>query len=352
MGLKEMRKIPYEKAFTARERMLFLRQLATILRSGLPILQALEILRLRLDKKLQLLCYHLHSLLRHGKSLADAMEEEERFFPPLAIQLVRAGEISGQLNPILEELATYYQEQEELRSFVLKAALYPLFLLAAALGVLLFFLLYVLPILASVYESMQLKPSASMAWLLSVHAWLGEHPLLLFSALLLAAVFLRSKGRKIFLWLFSRGRCGNFYSLLHEVRFCKLLALLLDSGLSITVAVATIAATMEGSKFAPQISLLNTKLLRGADIDASMAKVEGLFSPLTLDLIHVGAATGSLPKMLREAARIGQEDLHAKAEKFKELLAPLLLSVAALLIGSVICAVLGPLLEMLSALPQ
>ncbi|MGM9528679.1 MAG: type II secretion system F family protein [Phascolarctobacterium sp.] len=347
-----MIKIFHRQAYTWRERILFLRQLALILQSGLPILQAMELLRKRLDKRLQLMCLHLHQLLGHGSSLAEAMAQEQQFFPTLAVQLVQAGELSGQLGAVLNELADYYQQQEQLRSFIWKAAMYPLFLLTAALGVLLFFLLYVLPMLASVYRGMRLQPNGSMELLLRVHDFLVNNPLLIAGMLVATVMLARFYGKRLLLWLLGKPWCGNFYGLLCEIRFCKLLALLLDSGLSITIAVQAIAKTMAESPYQQQLLLLDSRLQRGADITASLAGMRGLLSPLTLDLVSVGAATGCLPQMLREAARLGQQDMQSKIAKLREVLAPLLLLLAAGVIAAVVCAVLGPLLEMLSALPQ
>ena len=349
---EEVIKILHRRGYTSMERMLFLRQLALILQSGLPLLQGMELLRRRLHKRLRLLCYHVYQLLQHGSSLAEAMEQEPLFFAPLTVQLVRAGELSGQLHAVLEELASYYQQQEELRGHVIKAALYPLFLLAAAGCVLLFFLLYILPVLANVYAGMGIKPTGSMAALLGAHAWLWDNAGLALGAALCLGMGLWRYGRKIGSWLLSRSWCGNFYYLLYEIRFCKLLALLLDSGLNITVAVRVIAQTMQGSPFAKQLLVLESRLRRGVDISSAMLGAAGLLSPLTLDLLGVGASTGCLPQMLREAARLRQEDLQRKLARGKEILAPLLLLIVALVIAVVVCTVLGPLLEMLNALPQ
>lgn len=347
-----MIKILHRQSYTGRERIIFLRQLALILQSGLPLLQGMELLRRRLQKRLQLLCYHVYQLLEHGSSLAEAMEQEPRFFEPLTVQLVRAGELSGQLNAVLEELAAYYQHQEELRSHVLKAALYPVLLLLAASGVLLFFLLYILPILANVYAGMGIKPTGSMVFLLVLHTWITDRVVLVGGAVLALLVVLRLYGTRMGRWVLSRRWCGNFYGLLYEIRFCKLLALLLDSGLNITVAVRTIGQTMQETPFAKQLLVLDSRLQRGMEISTSMTGAAGLLSPLTLDLIGVGSSTGTLPLMLREAARLRQEDLQKRLARGKELLAPLLLVLVALVIAAVVCTVLGPLLEMLSALPQ
>ena len=331
---------------------MFLRQLALVLQSGLPLLQAMELLRQRLDKKLHGVCLHLYQLLRHGASLAEAMAKEPKFFPELTVQLVQAGELSGQLGEVLEELADYYQQQEQLRSFLFKAALYPLLLLAATFGVLLFFLVYVLPILASVYRGMHIRPTGGMELLLQVQGFLVGNPMFVVCLLVVMALALRAVGKNVLRWLGRRRWCGNFYGLLYEIRFCKLLALLLESGLNITVAVQTIAKTMADTGFEQQLALLDSRLERGAEIMTCMAGTRGLLSPLTLDLVSVGAATGCLPAMLREAARIGQQDLETKIAKLREIIAPLLLLAAAALIAAVVCTVLGPLLELLSALPQ
>lgn len=347
-----MIKILHRRSYTSRERILFLRQLALIMQSGLPLLQGMELLRRRLQKRLQLLCYHVYQLLQHGSSLAEAMEQEPRFFEPLTVQLVRAGELSGQLHAVLEELASYYQQQEELRSHVLKAALYPLFLLTAAGSVLLFFLLYILPVLANVYAGMGIKPSGSMAVLLQLHSLVLDNLALAAGLLLGLLACLRLYAGAMGRWLLGRRWCGNFYGLLYEIRFCKLLALLLESGLNITVAVQAIAQTMQDSPFAKQLLVLDSRLQRGMEISISMTGAAGLLSPLTLDLISVGASTGCLPRMLREAAHLRQNDLQKKLARGKEILAPLLLVLVALVIAAVVCTVLGPLLEMLNYLPQ
>lgn len=329
-----------------------MRQLALILQSGLPLLQAMELLQLRMDKKLHLLCYHIYQLLLHGSTLAEAMAQEKQMFPLLAIQLVAAGEFSGQLNIVLEELAAYYEQQEKLRQFIIKTALYPFFLLGAALCVLLFFLLYMLPMLASVYAGMSMQPTITMIRLLAIHDFLIVYPWLIVAVGALLLVFGKYCGGKIAAWLLSKRCCGNFYGLLYEVRFCKLLALLLDSGINITLAVQTIAKTMTGSPYERQLLLLNSRLQRGVEIAASLAGVEGLFSTITLNLLSVGAATGYLPQMLREAAKIGEQHMQGKMAKMKEVLAPLLLLLAALVVATVVWAVLEPLIGMLSALPE
>lgn len=103
----------------------------------------------RVDKKLRIICDSLYKDLSRGNSLEASMRRQKHFFHDLGIMLISAGEESGRLEEVTLELANYYEKQNELKKYVLKAALYPIFLLLASIGVLFFFMFYVLPVLAT-----------------------------------------------------------------------------------------------------------------------------------------------------------------------------------------------------------
>ncbi|WP_405380243.1 type II secretion system F family protein [Phascolarctobacterium sp.] len=342
----------WKRGYAVRQRVLFFRQLALVLRSGLPLLQAMALLEERLGKKLLPVCLHLRRLLARGSTLAEAMAQEPSFFSLLAVRLTAAGEVSGRLDTVLDSLADYYEQQEHWRDFAIKTALYPLLLLVAAGCVLVFFLFYVLPVLASAYAGMNVQPRGVLALLLGVRRFLTFHPgkALLLGTTLLSVFVL---GMRLLWQRYSQSsKQGNIFRLMLEVRFCKLLGLLLDSGVHITKAVALIAATMGKLPYGRSLLLLNNRLERGMDLATALTGATVLLSPMSRDLVGVGAATGCLPKMLLEAARLGEQDLVTRAAKIKEVVGPLLLLCAAVIIGAVVCAVLGPLLEMISAMPE
>ena len=170
------------------------------------------------------------------------------------------------------------------------------------------------------------------------------------TAVVAAALFLL--GRRL-LRCFLRSRLsGNFHGLLLEVRFCRLLALLLESGVGITKAVAIVTDTMDDEQYAGQLRLLNSRLKRGIAIEQAAGGAKELFSPLMLELVCVGASTGYLPQMLQEAVTAGEQRLQQQLGRLQELLVPLLLLVAAIIIAGIVCIVIGPLFEMLSAMPE
>ena len=276
-------KIKLRGGVSLAEQISFYRQLAVILRSGLPLLNALQLLQKHGSAKQMLLCYRLQQRLRRGSSLAQALAAEADCCTQLAVTLVAVGEESGELATLLEQLADYYSRQLKLRRFVQRAVTYPAFLLLASFCVLLLFLLYILPVLADTYSAMGVLPMGTLALLLTLKDALLQQPLA-------AALFLL--GRRL-LRCFLRSRLsGNFHGLLLEVRFCRLLALLLESGVGITKAVAIVTDTMDDEQYAGQLRLLNSRLKRGIAIEQAAGGAKELFSPLMLELVCVGASTG------------------------------------------------------------
>lgn len=346
-------KIKLRGGVSLAEQISFYRQLAVILRSGLPLLNALQLLQKHGSAKQMLLCYRLQQRLRRGSSLAQALAAEADCCTQLAVTLVAVGEESGELAMLLEQLADYYSRQLKLRRFVQRAVTYPAFLLLASFCVLLLFLLYILPVLADTYSAMGVLPMGTLALLLTLKDALLQQPLaaLALTAGVAAALFLL--GRRL-LRCFLRSRLsGNFHGLLLEVRFCRLLALLLESGVGITKAVAIVTDTMDDEQYAGQLRLLNSRLKRGIAIEqAAAGGAKELFSPLMLELVCVGASTGYLPQMLQEAVTAGEQRLQQQLGRLQELLVALLLLVAAIIIAGIVCIVIGPLFEMLSAMPE
>ena len=324
-------KIKLRGGVSPAEQISFYRQLAVILRSGLPLLNALQLLQKHGSAKQMLLCYRLQQRLRRGSSLAQALAAEADCCTQLAVTLVAVGEESGELATLLEQLADYYSRQLKLRRFVQRAVTYPAFLLLASFCVLLLFLLYILPVLADTYSAMGVLPMGTLALLLTLKDALLQQPLaaLALTAGVAAALFLL--GRRL-LRCFLRSR--------------------LSGNVGITRAVAIVTDTMDDEQYAGQLRLLNSRLKRGIAIEQAAGGAKELFSPLMLELVCVGASTGYLPQMLQEAVTAGEQRLQQQLGRLQELMVPLLLLVAAIIIAGIVCIVIGPLFEMLSAMPE
>lgn len=341
-----------DKSLSDKQKIVFFKQLAVILNSGVPLLKGMELLQQRTDIFIGRVCRKLEVNLREGMSLANAMQECGKTFPNLAVTLVAAGERSGELNTVLLELAAYYSKQQAMKQFLYKATLYPLFLLGASFSVLVFFLLYVLPMLATVYAGLGAQPTKFLKLALSINEFVLTYNLELGILLLMVlGVIYRQRIQFVNFCLELPG-IRKIHSMLLEIRFCKLLGLLLDKGISITQAVDVATVTISGKERIRQLKLFRLALHRGEAISLAVGRVTEMFSPITAELIAIGAETGYLPKLLNEAAEILEQDLQERLEKIRELLSPLLLLLAALIIALVVCSVIGPLFELFTVLPE
>ena len=340
-----------QSKYNLEKQIVFFRQLAAVLQSGLPLLRGLQLLE-RQSEGESLLYYRLRISLSRGSSFAEALAAEPEHFSRLAVSMAAVGEESGELSNLLLQLADYYERQDRLRRFVQRALIYPLLLLVAALLLLLLFGFYILPMLLETYTAMGINPAGSLALVLRLRSLLLEEPLLGVLSLVLLAATLLAGGRRLLHWFLRSRWSGNFHGLLIEVRLCKLLALLLEAGLAITRAVSIAMATVEDEECVTELRIFNSRLRRGLAVEQAAAAAEGLFSPLTLELICVGAATGYLPRMLEEAASAGEVRLTEQLERLRQLLVPVLLLMAALIVAVVIITVISPLFELLTALPE
>lgn len=306
----------------------------------------------RVDKKLRIICDILYKDLSRGNSLEASMRRQKHFFHDLGIMLISAGEESGRLEEVALELANYYEKQNELKKYVLKAALYPIFLLLASIGVLFFFMFYVLPVLATAYSSMHIKPQGVLAYILKVQNFLSTH--LAFVAIFsVVIVLITMHFRKNIIDLLKKlPFLGKLYYLVLEIRFCKLMALLLNSGVDIIHAVAITSKTITDEKCTRKLQLFQSRLQKGAEISSAVGSLTGWIAPLSLGLINMGAATGYLPKMFNEAASISEQDLQTGLDRLKESISPLMLLLAALITAGIVSSVVGPLFNLISALPE
>ena len=337
---------------TDKQRIVFFKQLATILNSGVPLLDGMELLRQRSDFVIGKVAIKLVSYLQEGSSLASAMQKCGSTFSNLAVTLVAAGERSGELNNVFLEIADFYNKQRELKQFLYKATLYPLFLLCASLAVLVFFLLYVLPMLASVYSSLGAPPNGILQFAVQVSNFLMGNGVAISLGLVSVVLCVYQRRERLLELCLRLPLVRSLHAMVLEIRFCKILSMLLDKGINITEAVELATATIRHKERVRQLKIFNAALRRGEAISTALGTARKMFLPLTAELIVIGAETGYLPKLLNEAASILEQDLRDRLEKLREILAPLLLLVAALVTATVVCSVVGPLFELFSALPE
>ncbi|CAK7028725.1 type II secretion system F family protein [uncultured Phascolarctobacterium sp.] len=335
-----------------KERSRFFQQLAKMLDSGIPLCRALDLLRNRCARSLTTVCCALISELQAGKSLAVAMKKQPQVFTAVAVAVAEAGEHGGVLQEMLSELAAYYGQKAETASFLKNICLYPCFVLVLSLATFILFIIKLLPLFADLYQSFDIPLATSLRVMLLLRQGAAEYWYALLALIAVMVWYLWQRRLYLAGWFWRLPGVAAYRQLFLEIRFCKILALLLYSGIPLPLAIQSSAAGLGDEKLYRKATTLADAVVRGSDITKAAALATPLLSPVTLEFLTVGESSGSLAAMLKEASLLLEQELTTKLSGLKALFEPVLLVVIALIVGAMIFTVAEPLLTLLTELPE
>ena len=353
VNLEKVEKVkPSGDTYTDQQRTYFFKQLAVVLQSGIPLLQGLSIISEAKDKKIVHICKQVSVRIANGQSVSQAMSTLPDFFTDLCITLTRAGEDSGELPKMANELADYFDKKVKLQSFLERIIIYPATVLLVGMAVLLLFVLVVLPTVGGMYGALKAPMTGSLVFMLNLQKFILQWwyvVLLVGCGLFIYAYRHRGKLLQICLRL---PLLRDYYREVLEIRFCKLWALLLNGGIDVLSAISTASLVVTERKMYMAIQDLRLQLAQGVDLSSYLEEHKQLFTPTLRAFIVVGNRTGNLAEMLQQATDIQESALTEKMEKAKEYLAPVLLIVVAFFIGFIVISVMQPIFNLFGALPE
>jgi type IV pilus assembly protein PilC len=337
---------------------MFTRQLATMVGSGLALLEALEVLGDQAESKgMKLTCQRLVSEVRAGVDLSTAMETCPKAFEPLYVSMVRAGEVSGQMDTILVRLAEYLEAANQLRSEIRSAMTYPVISLFLVLGITTFLMLGVVPGFRTVFESLDTELPAITKFTLNSADFLKEHWAIVFGGMFFSAVgvfmFKKTKqGAELFDKFALRVPViGPLVRKIALARFSRTFATLIRSGVPI-MATLDIVADTAGNSVVSQVVLDSRESVRSGNQLSEPLSKSTVFPPMVVRMIAIGERTGSLETLLEKIAEFYDQQVKAAVKSLTSLIEPILISVMGVIVGGVVMSVFLPILEVVGKLGQ
>ncbi|MEN5142038.1 type II secretion system F family protein [Pseudomonas juntendi] len=331
----------------------FSRQLATLLKAGVPLLQAFEVMgRSGGDAALAALLVRLKQDVASGLGLADALQRHPAWFDALYCNLVRVGEQSGTLDRQLEQLAGMLEQRRVLHKKVRKAMIYPLLLLLTGLGVSAILLLEVVPKFEGMFSGMGAQLPAFTQWVIDLSTGLSRlAPLLLGMAVLLgfAVRQLYRQHAPARLWIAQRVLgLPVFGTLLGQAalaRFARSLATSYGAGVPLLDALGTVARVTGGDLHEQAVLRLRQGMANGQGLNQAMG-AEPLFPPLLVQLTAIGESSGTLDQMLEKAASHYEEQVSQALDQLTSLLEPAIVLILGLLVGGLVVAMYLPIFQL------
>ena len=335
---------------------MFSSQLATLVAAGLPLVQALAALTEQVEReRFKTVIGRVRESVNEGTSLAEALGLFPHVFDELYCSMVRAGESSGALAPVLQRLSEYVENRMGLRNQLINAMIYPALMLFFSAGVAGVLLVKVIPNITAMLKDMKqelpLPTRVVVALSEVVTAYWFPGLLLLAAAVLVWARIVRTpRGRLA--WDGFTLRTPIFGRLIRYVaisRFARTLATLTAGGVSIVPALEISKTVASNAVIGGAIDDVKEAITRGSSIAGTM-RTSGQFPPLVTHMISVGEASGELPAMLGKLADTYDAQVSNALQRMLALLGPILLIFVALVILMIILSTLLPLMNMTTAL--
>lgn len=326
------------------------RELASLLSASLPLEAALTATIEQAERKtVTAALQHVCDQVRGGMRLADAMAERPRDFPAIYRSLINAGENAGDLARVMERLADYLENRDQLRSTIVSAFIYPAILVLVSTGIVVFLLSYVVPqVIGAFAQARQELPLLTQIMLQASHL-LGDYGLI---ALLLAALAaalarqaLKDPARRL-RWhaaLLRLPGLGSYVQGVNTARFASTLAILIDAGVPLLTALEAARQTLGNQHLAQCVQQATQQVREGSNL-APALKRQKVFPSNLIHLLASGEKTGSLAPMLDRAASNLSRDLERRALRLTAMLEPMMTLGMGAMVMMIVLAILMPIM--------
>ncbi|HVO99666.1 MAG TPA: type II secretion system F family protein [Bryobacteraceae bacterium] len=342
---------PSGKKINTEKFLIFNQQFVTLIRAGLPILKALDLLTDRLtDPKLSKYISAVRDEIRNGALLSDAFAKQG-VFPAIYVTSVLAGERSGSLAEVLERFITYQKLALSVRKKLIVSLMYPALLILLVICLIVFLVTYVVPNFAVLYASMDAELPAPTRILIAIGTTARNYVLIGFAALIGALVAFRFWARtpsgreRVDRFLLKLPIAGEVWLKYQVAQFSRVLGTLLVGGIPLLQALDTASDSL-GTQVLMKVLAEAVKLVReGQALSQSLRKTK-IFPSLSLDMIEVGESTGALPQMLTSVAEFYEEDVSNSVTAALSLIEPVIMIVMGIFVAFVLISLYLPIFSL------
>ena len=350
---KEIDALGFLSRVTPKDIAIFCRQFYTMLNAGVTIIKALDILHQQTEnKKLRTAIGEVYEDVQKGSSFSEALRKRIDIFPELLINMVEAGEVSGNLDAIMSRMAVNYEKDAKLRNKVKGAMVYPIVLSIVATLVVIFLLTFVMPTFFSMFQSSGVQLPLPTRILLGISGILKGYWYLLILGLILIVYAIRrwlSSDAGRLSWDRFKLRVPIVKATVKKIitsRFTRTMSTLLSSGIPLLQAME-ITSKVVGNRVAAD-GLLNARedIRKGMDLAGPIRRI-GVFPPMVDSMIRIGEESGTLDEILGRAADFYDDEVETAMQRMVSLLDPVLILIMASIIGFIVISMALPMFDMM-----
>lgn len=347
--------IPFLGNPKAKDMAVFCRQFVSILRAGVSVASVLAMLVQQTgNKKLRAAIREMQADVEKGESLATSMRRHPKIFPAILVNMVSAGEASGNLEESFRQMELYFERSKRTKSKVTSAMIYPCVLIVVMIVVLIVMMTKIIPNFLKTFEDMDAELPKITLGVMAVCEWFKSWwwvPLLVLVALIVGGVLFHrtDKGKHFFGWLARKTPVvGNLTVKTACATFCRTMEVLIGSGLTLTDSMDLAASNMGNIYYLEAIRDARALVAEGTPLRESLVRT-GIFPPMVSNLVGVGEETGDLQSMMGKVADYYDEEVDEATKKLLNLMEPAIIIVMAVFVVIIVLAIYLPMINMTKA---
>lgn len=331
----------------------FSRQLATMLKSGVPLVTAFQIISGGIkNPRMRTMVDKIRAEIESGSSLFEALNEYPVQFDELYTNLVKAGESAGVLDTILDDIATHKERIESIKGKIKKALYYPAAVIAVAIIVSAILLIYVIPQFEGIFQSFGADLPAFTKMVVNASRYLranGIYILLGLIAGVTALIMAKKRSTKFAHWIDRASLkipiVGGILEQAAIARFCRTLAITFAAGVPLVDALQIVSGATGNSVFDNAASKIREDVAVGHQLQMAMQQV-GVFPNMVIQMAAIGEEAGSLDEMLVKVAEAYEEEVNNAVDALSSLLEPLIIVIVGIIVGTMVIAMYLPIFKM------
>ena len=330
----------------------FTRQLSTMLSAGIPMLEALEILADQAESPGFAYCLdQVVEDIRSGSDLSKALEVHKKVFSNIYVSMVRAGEVSGQLDVILTRLAEYLEAAAHLRAEIKSAMTYPVISLVLVFGIAAFLMIGIVPSFKPVFESLEVTLPALTVVIMDIAFFMRDYWYVIFGGMAAALVALKmfvQTDRGAYVRdavLLKLPVFGPLFKKVALSRFSRTFATLIRSGVPILGAMEIVADTSGNRVVSGVVENARDNVRNGESLSAPFTQ-SNVFPPMVVKMMAIGERSGALDALLEKIAEFYDEQVEAEVKGLTSMIEPIMIAVMGFIVGGIVLAVFLPIFKL------
>lgn len=334
----------------------FCRQFYAMLNAGVTIINCLDILRQQIEnRRLRTVTGDVYEDVQKGLTFSEALKKHEDVFPELLVNMVAAGEASGNLDTIMDRMALHYEKENKINTKIRSAMIYPMLLSIMAVLVVVFLLTFIMPKFVGMFTDSGVPLPLPTRIVLGISHGIIEYWYIVIAVIAVAAYVIKraSKLDSVRIYVDSlKFRLPVIKSSTQKIvtsRFSRTMSTLLASGMPLLQSLDIVSKIVGNKVVEEGILTAKDEVRKGMSLSGPIKKI-GVFPPMLVSMLSIGEESGSLDEILDRTANYYDDEVEASLEATTKLVEPLMLVVIAVLVGFIVVAMIMPMFDMMKTI--